>query len=357
MTLFARHLWLYAVIGTLACASLAAGAQSAADVPVLPRYGVEQFAQAAAVDNTLHAQSFALAAAQLQSALGGYCDGASTRSRASKSVQTEWRATVSAWDQLAALAVGPLVERRSARAIDFMPARPDTLARAVAAAPRGEAAMERIGAPAKGFDALELLLWPDPPRAGSPACDYALEVAAFMARESVSLAEGFAKETDAMQDDERAGLRFSQLLNQWVGGIEQLRWAFMRKPVEAAASRKQAPQYPRRISQQTRAMWRDRWSTLQAYAVQGTRPLPAANQAGAVIAFETWLRSRGLSPLADKLASATQRADRAMQAARPQSTPSVLAASAALGEITKLVQTDIALALGVSLGFSDADGD
>ena len=76
-----------------------------------------------------------------------------------------------------------------------------------------------------------------------------------------------------------------------------------------------------------------------------------------LIAFETWLRSRGANDLADKLVLATAQADRAMAQAQPQQPASVEAAADALGQLTRLMQAELAPALNVSIGFSDADGD
>jgi hypothetical protein len=42
----------------------------------------------------------------------------------------------------------------------------------------------------------------------------------------------------------------SEFVNQWVGGMERLRWAHMEKPLRAAQGSK-APEYPRNASQST----------------------------------------------------------------------------------------------------------
>src|SRR5256885_17229775 len=73
--------------------------------------------------------------------------------------------------------LGPLVERRSARLVDFRPMRPALLKKAIQSAPADLAAMERIGAPAKGYPALENLLWTQPVEPQTPACAYATLVA------------------------------------------------------------------------------------------------------------------------------------------------------------------------------------
>ena len=154
-------------------------------------------------------------------------------------------------------------------------------------------------------------------------------------------------------DAASAGL--AEAFNQWVGGVEQLRWAFMRKPLESAAQHRTAADYPRRHSGHTAAAWAARWQTLQSFAVLGPQPVPVPG--AALVPLETLLRGKGLNPLADRLVAAGRKAERGMRLARPDQPATVRAAAAALGELVTLAQSDIAPALTVSLGFSDADGD
>jgi hypothetical protein len=65
--------------------------------------------------------------------------------------------------------------------------------------------MERIGAPAKGLPALEWLLWTQPVAPSSPACRYAAEVAADIAREAAALAAAFDALAAQDWDEARAG--------------------------------------------------------------------------------------------------------------------------------------------------------
>ena len=321
----------------------------------VPYYSAEAYTQGAGQFHAQRAQAFAGAARTLTSALQDQCGAAAAARPVGGPVQAAWRAAASAWDRLAALSVGPLVERRSARAIDFMPARAEMLARAVRSAPADDAAMDSIGAPAKGFAALESLLWPQVPQAASAECGYALRVAAGIAREAEALDQAFANAARNPPDAEAATASLAEAFNQWVGGVEQLRWGFMRKPLEAAAQRKAAAEYPRVRSGQTRATWAARWQSLQTFAVLGARPVPEPG--AALVPLETLLRGKGLNPLADRLVRAGRKAAQGVQRARPDQPATVRAAAAALGELGTLAQNELALALTVSLGFSDADGD
>jgi uncharacterized protein len=129
----------------------------------------------------------------------------------------------------------------------------------------------------------------------------------------------------------------------------------MRKPLEVAQTRGAGADFPRRLSGQTAATWAARWHTLRDAALLGERPVPAPGEA--MVPFETLLRGRGLNPLADRLVAAATKADRAMQGLKPDNVRRVKAAAAALGELATLAQDQLAPALDVRMGFSDADGD
>lgn len=350
------HLVLMALGSTSAAPALA---QSDWRTSAVPFYTTAQFAQASVRESLVQATTWREASSSLLSDLQAFCHpptGATTAMTAA-ALQAQWRTSVSAWDRLDALELGPLVQRRSARVVDFMPVRPAMLERAIAQAPADAAAMERIGSPAKGFEALEWLLWPEVPQAGSSRCNYALAVAGHLARESDALVAAFESRAGVEPEQNLAEATFSEVINQWVGGIESLRWAFMRKPLEVAESRGEAATFPRQRSGQTAASWAARWRSLQSYAVLGARETPPREGSTSLIPFESWLRSRGANALADRLVQVTAAADLAVSAARPDEAPSVRAAAAALARLTALAQQDLAPALSVSLGFSDADGD
>ena len=162
-----------------------------------------------------------------------------------QSARQQWKETVQAWDTLSAVPVGPLVQRRSLRQIDFTPTRPELIERAIRAAPADARAMERVGTPAKGLPALEWLLWTQPAAPASPACRFAVLVAHGVDEEARALTQAFAElaQRNWLEDEEAAVPAMSELVNQWVGGIERLRWAAMEKPLRSAGGK--PPAYPR----------------------------------------------------------------------------------------------------------------
>jgi hypothetical protein len=272
--------------------------------------------------------------------------------------RTRWTTTMQAWERLAAVAVGPLIERRSLRTLDFTPSRPSLIERAVQAQPKGAAAMEKIGAPAKGLPALEWLLWTQPVVAGSPACRYAVEVAADLARESASLASAF--EATAARDWEAAAssTAMAEAINQWLGGLERLRWQDIERPLQAAQDGdpgRNTPQFPRAASGRSAQSWSAQWEALRALAAQP--PASPAPPGEGLVTIETYLRGRGLNAQADALRRAVLAVDPALQDLSPAAPERLVTAARALAELERVLEQQVAPALEVSIGFSDADGD
>lgn len=309
------------------------------------------------------AQDFDASARTLAPAIAALCQAPAAEAKpALESARAAWRVTTRAWEQLAAVSVGPVIARRSQRAIDFTPTRPALIEKAIAAQPQGARAFERIGTPAKGLPALEWLLWTRPVPATSPACSYAHEVAQDVARESTALVQAFtqAAATDwgAEDEQEQSTQAISEFVNQWVGGIERLRWAHMEKPLRAAQGTR-APDYPRAASGNTLPAWAATWGGLRSLTVLpvGAAP-PAPGQA--LVPLEIYLRGMGLNPLADSLRQAASKVDTAMAQVQKNGAKDKAAiehTARALTALKFLAESEVAPALQVSIGFSDADGD
>lgn len=323
--------------------------------------------------------AFVQASGALQQALQQHCGGAPKAA-----AQQRWRDALLAWDKLSAVAVGPLVLRRSARRIDFAPTRPELIQKAVAAfnaaeAKDNEAAMERVGSAARGFAALEWLLWTRPgAKLDPPSCRFAVALAADLASEAAALAGDFqagakgfqqavatgavaaassaASGADAPETDKVAEA-MSEALNQWTGGLEQMRIQGMERPLHDADNRELAkPQFGRVASGTTQAERQARWSALRGLAV--VTGGPAAPPAGkALVSYETYLRGKGEAALADKLAATVKAADTALNDARDNAPAKLRLAARRLVEVTALMQGDVATALDIRIGFSDSDGD
>jgi predicted lipoprotein len=271
--------------------------------------------------------------------------------------RARWKDAVAAWEALSTVPFGPLVERRSARQIDFTPTRPELIRRASARAPAGAADMARIGTPAKGLPALEWLLWTEPLPAGGPACAYAREVAADVAREAVALQAAFASALDQPMDEDGADAAFAEFVNQWLAGLLRLRWQQMERPVrERGSGGRAAPQLPRRYSAGTAASWAAQWQALRALALAAPGAAPPPPGEG-VVPLDTYLRGRGHAALADRWRQRIDASDRTMHALVPGPRHRMLSAARDLAQTQRLAESELAPALRVSLGFSDSDGD
>lgn len=334
----------------------AAAPGSAAPLPAVavPYYGASAFIAAMLAHGHLpRAQAFEREAKALAAAFAAGCGDP-------QALRAAWRRTTSAWDALNGVAFGPVVQRRSAaRRIDFWPTRPETLKRTLAKPPADLKALERVGAPAKGLPALEALLWPQPPQGA--ACAYAALLAQDIVLEATAVREGFeaSANVDRDEDGEGSSALAGEWLNQWVAGLEALRWRMLGKPLAAQGH----ADFPREASGSTGATWLASWRTLRDTAI-GAAPNngfgPAPDVPPGVVSLEALLRGRGENAVADTFVAAVRRADAALaplEGAGPRATPAAEQALKALTEVKATVEAKVASALQVSLGFSDADGD
>ena len=344
------------LVETLACAAACTAAtrtwaQADWRRVAVPMYGLQDFVKGFALGHALpRARSWQAACVALVHSLDGGV-------RSTHEARQAWTATALAWAALSALATGPLVTRRSARRVDFMPVRTALVLRAIEAAPVGEEAMDRVGSAAKGLGALEWLLWAPAAPGHEAARAYATEVARDIQREADAVAQAFVAMAEREMGDEAVVAAFAEILNQWIGGLEQLRLQRLVRPVEEARTRGARAPLPLRpwagIDVQERTA---RWQALQAAAIFAGGTAPPRGQ-GLPVPIETYLRSRGLNPLADRLRGLTTSAERALVAAADNKPASMLRAAQRLGQAKHLAEADVAPALEVRVGFSDADGD
>lgn len=348
-----RRLLALASLLCLGLITAVASAQTDWRQVAVPIYSAQTYAQGEALFLAQRAQRFSAQAHALSETMTRYCAG--EQAVALPQARTQWQRTVDAWDALAAHPTGPLIERRSARHIDF-PLRERNLQRAIATAPTTLEDLESIGAAARGFGALEWLLWGQAAQPNSPSCSYAVLLARQIEGEARALeTSARARSESPPEEDEAAAARLAESLNQWLAGIEQLRWTYLRKPLEVAQTRGDAPEYPRMLSGHSTATWKSRWETLREAAVLGKRPVPQPGEH--FVPFEPLLRGRGQNDLADRLVAVAQRVDAAFEAVEPSEPQKVLAAASTLGELAQFAQDELAAALQVRMGFSDADGD
>lgn len=301
-------------------------------------------------------RSFEREAAALTQAARQHCAGQPQAA----GLSAAWARARLAWMAASNPALGPVVSRRSQREIDFWPVRPALLQRALASRPQSLAQMERVGGPAKGFPAMEVLLAEAP----SPAhCPYLALIAEGIEVEAKDLSAAFAEQAakDLAADEDAARRAFAEWVNQWLGGLESLRWQQIEQPIQKArtAGTGQAPAFARRKMEDNRADWQAQWASLRRQArltpeMRHAPPVPGQ----ALIPIEALLLGKGHMALAERWGKAVDAATTAMSALPAQpSERDLLALSQTIKGVTSLYQGEVAAALDVPLGFSSADGD
>jgi len=339
MTLLPRRHWLALAASALAIRPQA-GWANGARLPA--RIASPQLSHSQFVRNGLQqhfvpaAQAFASSSAALRNQLAQGC--------APQPARDLWRSAMLDWERLSAVAVGPLLERRTARTLDFWPTRPAMVSAAVQSRPQDTAALDKIGAPATGLPALEWLLWQ--PTLDADSCAYAAVLATACTAEADTVLAAFQDLAQRQWTEETAFPVFPEWVGQAVGGLEQLRWKKIGKPARAA----RATDWPRATSRSTRASWQASWDGLQHFLVGSGR----ADELGSLNGFIAGDNQLPLSALLETAVEHTRARVLAADPARPASTA---AAVAALAQARLLLQDKIAPELQTMVGFSDADGD
>lgn len=265
-----------------------------------------------------------------------------------------WVSTMLDWERLAAVAVGPLVERRSARTIDFWPTRPAQIERILAAGTESLTTVEQlesIGSTARGLPALEWLLWRRPGNATTQ--HYAQLLAQQIVQESSTLLEGYRSLAAAPRSEDEAAALYGDWFGQAVGGLDQLR---IKKMVPETRG-KDSSVWVRGVSGQTAAAWQAQLEGLQIFllgspALQSAHPdLPVAGSLqGLLLGNDNLQASR-------KLQALTQVALRAGALAQPTNAASLRTAVQALAQLSQYLSGLADTVLNITMGFTDADGD
>jgi predicted lipoprotein len=358
-----------ALLSTVAWAQAPAGAPAttptAAETTAqpMPYYSAEQALQGV-YDHRLPAlaQSFEQASAQLLTSTTAHCSGTTTLA----DLRVHWLQTLVSWQALSSPELGPVVARRSQREIDFWPTRERLLRQALDKEPKTLADMERVGTPAKGFPAFEQLLATASGSALAPAtCRYAGLVAQGIAAEARALSTEVAAlmKNDWSESPDDAASAFTEWINQWLGGLERLRWAHIEKPIQThrttGAPSSEPLAFPRLTREANLADWRAQWKSLRTMARLQPGQYAAPPEPGkALVPIEALLIGKGLVPLAQRWAQAIDRTSADLAALTPQASEAeLLAMTQRMKTVTLLYQTEVAAALDVPLGFSSADGD
>ncbi|ATE61092.1 imelysin family protein [Thauera sinica] len=271
---------------------------------------------------------------------------------ATAQARRQWEEAALALRRVAALPLGPAMDSRLLRRVDFWPTRPAQIETTAAGFSPDAAA--RVGTTARGLPALEYLLF-DRGRAAlatdARACAYAEWVARDVADTVRPVAEAWPAWAQAVPDagDEEQARMLTDGVNILIGSIDTLRLKYLEKPLRAKNA---APELDAWRSGRTRAH-------LAAYFAGVRAGLQGAGQAYGLTAV---LRGRGLLELAGRVDARVAAAEGAL-AALPDDLASARGRAAAataidaLGRLQAVLGNDVAGALKVSIGFGDNDGD
>jgi uncharacterized protein len=331
-------------------AAFAPVASAAKAIEAAPFVTHAQFAHALYAEHFVPlASEFNEAATRLSDATKALCEHPNVSLL--REARVAWVNSMLAWERLNAVSLGPLIERRSARMIDFHPTRPAMIEAAAQRTAQESPALDVIGAPAKGFPALEWLFWTDkrnpPVIAKSAYCAYGRALAGGVAQEAQALHQDFQVLAAKNWEEDQDAARETQVefLNQAVAGLEQLRLKKMEKPARA----QKASEFPRSLSDATVQAWRAQFDSIQDALLGKTE-----SDSGSLDAF---LRGRGLLSISATLQTSVTHARSAFGPTLKPTSAAVNRASKNIGTITRVLQEDVAPAIKITIGFSDSDGD
>jgi predicted lipoprotein len=194
---------------------------------------------------------FAQAAGKLAAASQSFCAGQSNL----RSVQAAWRDVQSAWQPLEMLQIGPTIERRTQRQINSWPVRPKLLQPLLAeSAPIDPQRVETIGAAGKGLSAIEYLLFDKGESAAASKknlasihCNALQALAMQVKSEADGLAadwrepDGFARQLAQAGQPQKdspfasADQALSDVVNLLIAGIDAVKIRKLGKPLEKSA--------------------------------------------------------------------------------------------------------------------------
>lgn len=301
------------------------------------------------------AQAFTEQAHILVEVASGYCANPKTL----ELLRSQWAKTLMSWQALATPALGPILKRRSQRQIDFWPTRPALLHKALARQPQTLAELASIGSPAKGLPALEALLryqnlTPD-------LCSYIVLLAQDIEAEAVILREEFARwaSFDWTSSEDTTQTSMAEWINQWLGGWERLRWLHIEQPLQKARTRAAATASFARHEMATNVLeWQVQWHALRAQALLKPEQIAPPRHDNQLIPIEALLRGKGHLAIANRWSALLGEVGKAVEHLTAQPSPTeCLAITKKMKVVTLWYQNEVAQALDIPLGFSDADGD
>jgi predicted lipoprotein len=290
-------------------------------------------------------------------------------------MQAAWRQIHSAWQPLEVVQLGPAVELRTQRQINAWPFRPRLLKPLMASeGPVDQARVDSLGVSGKGLPALEYLLFPAK-EAGeastefaTPQCGLIQALAVQVAAEADALAlawsepdGGFARQLiEAGQHPEQGVFStpdqaLSDMVNLMIAGLDAVKTRKLVKALEKSADTAALERIESWRSQTSLHHIRDNLRGLElGFFGAGPEKIGLDDY---VIGLERPNLVRLMRKELDEAMQALAAIELPLQRAVLEETQKVAALAKAIEQLQRRLESDIADALKVDLGFNTSDGD
>ncbi|GHA75609.1 hypothetical protein GCM10009007_15990 [Formosimonas limnophila] len=289
---------------------------------------------------------------KLSVALNQLCEKKSN----STAVREQWLKTYQSWLAASSISVGPETLGAQLRHIYFRPARPALIEEAISAnAATDQSAADKVGAAAKGMTALEYLLYGSAKiEKDAKRCSYAKWLGAeltVVAKDINQSMHGFMSQQSellAKKDAAATGAAVNLLANLYISRANELAGKDLTK---IAVNKKEAVLSP--YAGKGKVLFTSQWRVWQDELV------------GAAPSFVDYLASVGQDRLAQQLRESVKKTEddatnlpENFAPLAGQALPTgVTQTITAIQQVQRLLDSDIAPAVGVTISANDADGD
>lgn len=308
-------------------------------------------------------EDFAVAGSRLAATSRDFCQGKAKVA----GVQSAWRNTQSAWQALEMMPIGPVSENRLHRHINAWPVRVRLMKPLLEDdANASVEKVQRMGAAGKGLPAVEYLLYEENEQLRESHCGALNALAGHISREAQSLAKawkepdgGFARQlANAGPGNEtfaRADQAMSDIVNLLIAGLDTIKIRKLGKAMEKSTDE---PALARIES------WRSGTSLANIANNLHAFELVFFGKGKDGVGLDDYLTSIGRPGLGRAIARQVKVGQKALANIRPPLHTAVIEQPEAVASLHKeiswlqyLMETEVAGALNVDLGFNANDGD
>lgn len=307
----------------------------------------------------------------LSSAINGFCSAPDAEHL--DVVQLLWMQLRAPWKRLVALPMGPLVDDGYQSAIDFWPARTSSIEGGLASGATTQADIDALGVASKGMPAIEYLLW-DPlggdaailalyaAPGGSARCSYLQLVADDVALRLGELdaswrdAGGYGEQLQQAGDSEAfptLARAIDLILNAMIAGLHDIDEPELGKPLGEDIGAVQPDLVESRFSDRSLLDARDALDGF-ARAYLGSEDAPGLT---IVVAGKSASVDRRVRDALEAAEQALAAVPEPLRTALVDAPEQVVAARDAVRELRRVLSTEVASLLGVTVSLSDNDGD